>query len=423
LIDKNNPEGEFMLFRSVLTAAALALSAGALSHAQEFSEDGLSALQAALDDRTGRGIRSGYAVVLVRNDETRILTSGHADAADQVAMGLDTPVRIASMTKPVTAAAVMMLVEDGTLSLDDRLSDYLPEFADARVAVSPMSNADGAFDTVAAERPITLRHLMTHTSGLGYLFDSRSDLGNALIAQQHYGTPGNLAEKMAELSELPLYFQPGERWSYSWSNDVLGRVIEVASGTPFEEFLQTRLFDPLGMSATTFFMSDAERQRLAELFVHGEDQQLYPAYSDDDPEDTPTWASGGGGLASTGRDYAVFATMLLNRGQHNGLTILSSESIALMTSPQVTEDQLPDGMAGLGYGYGFGIVMPPADGETALGIPGDYGWSGLFDTDFLVSPSSGLIAIIMTQVIPTENMPEGRTSSWWRAYAYGTLAQ
>jgi CubicO group peptidase (beta-lactamase class C family) len=423
LIDKDNPEGEIMLFRSVLAASVLALSALAPSQAQEFSEDGLVALQAALDDRTERGIRSGYSVMLVRNGETRALASGHADAADQDAIGPDTPVRIASMAKPITAAAVMILVDDGVLSLDDPLSDYLPEYAGIRVAVSPMRNGEGEFDTVPTSEPITLHHLMTHTSGLGYLFDGQSDLGQAINALDLYGTPGTLAEKMTELSTLPLYFQPGEMWAYSWSNDVLGRVIEVATETPFEDFLETRLFAPLGMDATTFFLSEDELSRLAENFVHGEDQQLYPAYSDDNPERTQTWASGGAGLVSTANDYAVFASMLLNGGVHDGQAILTRESLAAMTSPQVTADQLPGGMNGLSYGFGVGIVLPAADGETALGIPGDYGWSGYFDTDFFISPSTGLIAIIMTQVIPTDNRPEGSTRSWWRGYAYGTLAQ
>jgi CubicO group peptidase (beta-lactamase class C family) len=386
-----------------------------------FDLAGLEAFDAALDERTQRGVRSGYAALLIRNGQTHVSTAGLRDIEGDTPIGINTQMRIASMSKPITAVALMMLVEDGILSLDDPVAHYLPEFAGTGIATSLEADGDGAFATVPQETELTVRHLLTHTSGVGYLFDGDTALGRYYFETSLYQGPGNLEQKIGQLAMMPLYFQPGDRWFYSYSSDILGRVIEVAAGMPFETFLQTRLFDPLNMNSTGFYLEGEELNQLAVLYVHGEDGHLYPVYSDDRPEPRQQWASGGGGLVSTAADYARFASMLAASGEFEGVRYLEAETLADMIQPQVPQDKLPSNMSGFGYGYGVGIVLPPAEGERARGIPGDYGWGGFFDTDFFISPSTGLVAVMMTQEQPNEHMPEGRTASWWRAAAYATL--
>jgi CubicO group peptidase (beta-lactamase class C family) len=430
-----------MLLRSVWAGAAFALlaltpgcgqaaesaaiHAAAATPAENFDVNGLAQFDAALADHAERQVRAGYAAILIRNGETHISTAGMRDIASGEPMLADTRVRLASMSKPVTAVAVMMLVESGDIALDDPVSDYIPAFASTGVATSFEPDADGTYPTEPQASPITIRQLLTHTAGVGYLFDDETALGREYIENTLYQGTGDLAEKIDQLADLPLYAQPGTRWIYSYSNDILGRVVEVASGMPFQDFLQTRLFDPLGMNDTTFFVTDEQlvADPAATLYVHGEDGQLYPAYSDENPEYRPNWASGGGGLLSTALDYSRFASMLLGQGSLGDVTILQPETLATMTTNQITAAQTPSDMAGLGYGYGFGIVLPGTEDAPALGIPGDFSWGGLFDTDFFVSPSTGLVAVMMTQEIPTSNMPEGRTRTWWRSAAYDTLPQ
>jgi len=408
------------MFRTVITVTLLVLSAPAASFAQAFSQAGLDAFQHEMDSRVEAGRRAGYAVILVRNGERQTLTSGSRLLGGEAPMLTTTPVRLASMTKPVTATATMMLVERGVIALDDPVSQYIPAFADVEVATSLQANEAGEFATTPVTTPITIRHLLTHTSGVGYIFDTRTDLGQAMIAGTLYQGDGDLEDKINALAEFPLYFQPGERWFYSYANDVLGRVIEVASGRPFEDFLQDEIFTPLGMQHTTFFVADEELDSVAGVYTHIEGGTLVDPYHDSE-EYRPTWASGGGGLVSTGEDYLRFAMMLANGGELDGVRLLSEETLAAMTQPQVPGEALPESMAGWTYGYGVGIVLPGTEDRPALGVPGDFGWGGYFDTDFFVSPGTGLVAIMMTQVIPGPNMPEGRTSSWWRAAAYATL--
>ncbi len=411
----------------MLKSVFAAVLAGAVLHApalaQAFSEPGLDAFQAALDERVDAGRRAGYAVILIRGGETEIITSGTTALGGGVPVSENTLMRLASMTKPVTAVATMMLVERGDIGLDDPVSDYIPAFADTGVATAFQANEAGEFQTTPQTQPITIRHLLTHTSGIGYIFDGETGLGQAMAQGTLYQGDGDLETKIDDLAKFPLYFQPGERWYYSYSNDVLGRVIEVASGMAFEDFLEQEIFLPLGMSNTGFFPSEAEIASAATLYTHAENGALINPYSEDNPEYIPSWPSGGGGLISTGADYARFAMMLANGGELDGVRLLEPETLASMIQPQVALDVMPPSMTGLAYGFGVGVVLPGTDERPALGIPGDYGWGGYFDTDFFVSPASGLVAIMMTQIIPGPNMPEGRTASWWRPYAYGTIPQ
>lgn len=412
-----------MSFKSLALAATTALICASSCFAQTFTPEARTAFDAALDTRVEAQTRAGYVAIIYRAGETLISTAGMSNIALNQPMTEHTPVRIASMSKPINAVAVMMLVESGDIGLDDALSDYIPAFEGVEVATSPMLDESGEFVTVDTTTSVTVRHLLTHTSGIGYVFDGQTDLGRSMMQASLYQGDGDLEAKIDSLAAHPLYFQPGEAWYYSYANDVLGRVVEVASGMAYEDFLQTRIFDPLMMDDTTFFPSDALYARAAELYVHGPDGQLYPAYSEDNPEYRPTWASGGGGLISTADDYIRFGRMLLNGGELDGTRLLSAETVAQMTSPQITEAQKGDSLTGFSYGFGVGIVLPAGEGETAMGIPGDYGWGGFFDTDFFVSPATQMVAVMMTQNLPNENTPDGRTAAWFRPAVYATLPQ
>tara|TARA_R110000868_G_scaffold51823_6_gene163860 strand:- start:8248 stop:9540 length:1293 start_codon:yes stop_codon:yes gene_type:complete len=428
-----------MLLRTVWTSAAFALLAlapgcgqavppaevhvEAAAPVENFDAAGLARFDAAIADRAAGQVRAGYASILIRNGETHIVTAGMRDIASGEPMLTDTRVRLASMTKPVTAVAVMMLVESGDIGLDDPLSDYVPAFANTPVATSYELDADGNIPTVPQASPITIRQLLTHTGGVGYIFDNETALGREYLEHNLYQGTGDLAEKIDQLATLPLYAQPGAYWIYSYSNDILGRVVEVASGLAYEDFLRTRIFEPLGMNDTSFFFTEAERAAAATLYVHDDEGQIQPAFSESDPEYIPSWASGGGGLISTATDYSRFASMLVGQGTLGDVTLLQPETLAAMTTNHVAAAQMPGDMAGFGYGYGFGIVLPGTEETPARGIPGDFSWGGLYDTEFLVSPSTGLVAVVMTQEVPTRNMPGGRTRTWWRAAAYDTLPQ
>uniref|UniRef100_UPI003A93D736 serine hydrolase domain-containing protein n=1 Tax=Maricaulis sp. TaxID=1486257 RepID=UPI003A93D736 len=349
-----------------------------------FDPAGLAALDQQLEALTAAGARPGYAAIISRGTRVAFVSeAGQIDLETGEAFTIDSPVRIASMSKPVTAVAVMMLVEAGQIGLDDPVSDYIPEFANVQVAVSPMANAEGVIETRAPVRPITIRHLLTHTAGLGYIFDNQTDLGRLYLENSLYSGSGDLQARMQQLAALPLYTDPGTRWIYSYSLDVLGRVVEVASGEPFEVFMETRLFEPLGMSSTGFFYEDVDFDEadMSPLYVHDETGAMVPF-----EQANPDWASGGGGLVSTASDYIRFAMMLASGGSLGEVQILSPESVREMTSPQVPTEQLGDDWGARGFGFGGSVVLSPAEGQEAVGVTGDYAWSGLFDTDFFISP-------------------------------------
>ncbi|WP_417482546.1 serine hydrolase domain-containing protein [Maricaulis sp.] len=385
-----------------------------------FDPAGLAALDQQLEALTAAAARPGYAAIISRGTRVAFVSeTGQIDLETGEAFTIDSPVRIASMSKPVTAVAVMMLVEAGQIGLDDPVSDYIPEFANVQVAVSPMANAEGVIETRAPVRPITIRHLLTHTAGLGYIFDNQTDLGRLYLENSLYSGTGNLEARMQQLAALPLYTDPGTRWIYSYSLDVLGRVVEVVSGEPFEVFMETRLFQPLGMSSTGFFYEDVDFDEadMSPLYVHDETGAMVPF-----EQANPDWASGGGGLVSTASDYIRFAMMLANGGSLGEVQILSPESVREMTSPQVPTEQLGDDWGARGFGFGGSVVLSPTEGQEAVGVTGDYAWSGLFDTDFFISPNTGVAAVLMTQIQPGPNRPEPRSSTMFRPLVYASFA-
>lgn len=344
--------------------------------------------------------RSGYVAVIARDGEIQhVSEAGYADVEAGAPMRADTVVRIASMTKPVTAAAILMLAEDGVLSVQDPVSDFIPAFANARVASQLMHDETFEIRTEPLARPITIEDLLTHTAGVGYIFDYQTHLGALYIDRDIYrASDHSLEERINSLADLPLYFQPGERWFYSYSNDILGQVVAVASGQSVEDFMQARLFVPLSMTDTTFFPDEARRERVAALYTHDEAGALVQVARERDVALSAPAEAGGAGLFSTANDYLRFAQMLANGGELDGVRVMSAASVAAMVTPHVGLDRMGEGQRriGLDFGYSVGVSVNEDGGRRT----GDYGWGGYFDTAFVVSPSTGVVAVIMAQEEP-----------------------
>jgi CubicO group peptidase (beta-lactamase class C family) len=420
-----------VVLATLVTPPAVAASASPLPSADPasvgLSAERLDRLARHFEGEAARGYSAGYVLMVARNGRLAYARAiGQRDVEKKLPMTLDTRFRIASMTKPVTAVAVLMLYEEGRFLLDDPVSRYLPEFADSKVYTGVA--ADGSLKTEPARRPITIRDLLTHQSGLGYGpgFDRSTPLAK-VYAGVNFAGPGTLAEKVQALGSLPLYFQPGEGWRYSYSFDVLGRLVEVVSGQSFPDFLRTRLFGPLGMRNTGFTIAAAERQLLATLYTHGGNatgiKRSDPPWLSDPTEPART-PSGGGGLISTAGDYLRFAQMLVNGGTLDGHQVLSPTSVALMTSNQVPIDALQKyfgaDSVGLGYGLGVAVEVDARHAYHAACI-GDFYWGGILDTHWIASPRTGLVGVLLHQLDPTGNQSPPRTDYEFKNLLFATL--
>jgi CubicO group peptidase (beta-lactamase class C family) len=332
---------------------------------------------------------------------------GWQDVEAKTPMRRDTLFRIASMSKPITSVAALMLIEEGKLRLNDPVDRWLPELAKPRVLRDP---AGPLARTTPAKRAITVRDLLTHRSGLAYTFTSTGPLSKALTDAGLLGSSSTLPtdEWMKRLGKLPLAYEPGTRWHYSLSTDVLGVLVERASGLPFPEFLRTRLFEPLGMRDTAFWVPAEKLERLATLYAL-DPKTGKPVATDRPPQSRlaspPGFASGGGGLVSTADDYLRFARMLLGGGELEGVRILSPRMVELMTTDQLTEEQrrVPflgmDFWAGQGFGLGVSVVDDPTRAiGSELVTAGTHGWGGAHGTWYFVDPAEDLAAVMMIQL-------------------------
>ena len=369
-----------------------------------------AAIQRSVDD--GR-IAGGVSLVARHGKIAYFQAVGMSDRDAHKPMRADTIFRICSMSKPLTSVAVMILYEEGRFALNDPVSDYLPEFKHMKVLDPPWpqdkTSPPGAL--VDAKRPITILNLLTHTSGLTYPWNARlgkayrdANVASGLMQQQ-----GTIGEAVKRLAALPLLFQPGDDWEYSLADDVLGRFVEVVSGMPFDRFLQERLFGPLGMKDTGFFLPDDKVPRLATAYAYEEGKGLHPIldgqimgpagefqYTADYPYRGPhTYFSGGGGMLSTAEDYYRFCQMMLNGGQLNGVRIISRKSVELMSHNHVVGK--PDGPNA--YGLGFGTVSTPEQ-LTELGSVGSFNWGGFYYTSFVIDPKEDMVVIFMGQMNP-----------------------
>lgn len=358
-------------------------------------------LQAYVDQ--GR-VAGSVALVARRGKVVYLRAFGQRDRESASPMRTDSIFRIASQSKGITAVAAMMLVEEGKLSLTDPLHKFFPEFANSKVAV-PRASGQG-YDLIAARRPINIRDLLLHTSGLGYGTGPGADAWKEAGIQGWYFADRDepIAATVAKMGPLPLDAQPGERWVYGYNLDVLGAVIEKVSGQPFDEFLRTRIFEPLGMRDTAFCVPAAKRDRFATVYAAGPDGKLTRA------PDGGGWTggqgayvdgpcksfSGGAGLTSTAEDYARVLQMLLNGGRHGSTRLLSRTTVELMTS-----DHLGDVVfrPGVGEGLGFSVVTD-AGLRGSHGSVGEFGWGGAYHTTYWVDPKEELVVVYLTQVLP-----------------------
>jgi CubicO group peptidase (beta-lactamase class C family) len=311
--------------------------------------------------------------------------------------------RIASMTKPITSVAVMMLYEEGRFFLTDPVGRYLPELANVPVAKLSEATSVDDIPTERARRPITILDLLRHTSGLTYGTFSNTVV-DSLYRSTRVGSQQTLADMMTGLGELPLAYQPGTRWHYSVSTDVLGRLVEVVSGQSFDVFLRERIFEPLGMVDTGFYVPASEQGRLARMYGHEGPERTLTVSDTRGFTRPPTRFSGGGGLVSTAQDYARFAQMLLNGGELDGARILGRKTIELMTVDHLPEG-VPTGFLQPGWGFGLGFTVKNVPGLDGMpGSVGNYYWFGIRGTSFWVDPEEDLIGIFMIQIRPNRDL-------------------
>jgi len=362
---------------------------------------------------TGR--LTGLSVAVLRRDQVVWWgCHGQADVARGRPVAPDTIFRIYSMTKPLTSLAIMMLYEEGRFQLDDPISKYLPAFARSQVFVG---GGYGSIQIVPAERPINFRDLLTHTSGLTYGFMQATPV-DALYRAKNIDLPANSSESLAEIvdraAEQPLLAHPGTRWNYSISTDVLGRLVEVISGRPFDQFLTERILKPLGMNETGFHVPADKVGRFAACYLRGEDGR--PALMDD-PEKSrflapPAAPSGGGGLVSTTADYLQFCRLMLGKGALGGVRLIGRKTCQYMTTNHLPGDLAAMGsprfaetpFTGIGFGLGFSVVIDPAKSCT-LSSAGEYAWGGMASTAFWCDPQEDLAVVLMTQLVPSSAWP------------------
>ncbi len=357
----------------------------------------LDAVAADIQARIDANKLSGAVVMIAQDGEIQMTQSlGYQNVEDQVPMRDDTIFRIFSMTKPITGTALMMLYDEGKFTLDDAVEKHLPELAGMEVFVS--QNDDGSWVTEPADHPMTVRELMSHTGGLLYTPPlSQGPIANAYFQAGIMNTPNyTLAESIPALGDIPLDYQPGTQWVYSISVDVQGYLIEKLSGKTFDVFLQERLFDPLGMVDTGFYVKSDNASRLSRQYNPGQNGTLTRT-DNGSFLNPPKFLSGGGGLTSTAADYMKFAQMHLNGGELNGKRILSEEAVQLMRN-----NQLPDAVPNIGqpypgnvFGLDFAIV---SDSAAYQGAPvGTHWWWGIAGSWFWIDPVENVVFIGMIQ--------------------------
>ena len=400
----------------------LALTVSAFSHglplvepeAVGFSLERLSRIDKVMETHIAQQKIAGGVTLLARHGKIAHLgVYGMMDVEAGKPMTPDTIFRIASMTKPITSVAVMMLYEEGHFRLNEPVSKFIPAFKEMFV-LSPEDAEDSA-QPVPATQQITIWNLLTHTDGLTYHWNERlgpqyaaADITHGLLQDE-----STLAEKMKVLATIPLLHDPGAEFEYGLSIDLLGYLVEVVSAMSLDAFFSERIFKPLGMKDTHFFIPEAKRERLATVYERTEDGPIKQKsqeptvegsliYSTDYPYNGPrTYFSGGGGLVSTVSDYLRFAQMMLNGGKLDGVRLLSRKTVELMTTNQLAKMDVD-----FGFGLGFGVVRDESD-LNEIGSVGRFGWGGFFFTNFFIDPQEQMIGIFMCQLHPSGSLDLG----------------
>lgn len=371
-----------------------------------FSKERLQRLDAGINDWIKDDRLNGAVALIIRNGKVVYHKAfGYDDLEKTKPIRTDHIFRIASQTKAITSVAVMMLYEEGKFLLDDPVSRYIPEFAKQQV-LDKFNEADSSYTTVPAKSEVTIRQLLTHTSGIGYAQIGTKEM-NAIFAKAGVlagiGVENGrfLASDMKEVGKLPLFHQPGEKFTYGLNTDVLGYLVEVVSGMPLDQFFRKRIFDPLGMNDTWFYLPDSKKNRLVSLHREENKKLANPGpeikhngrFITDYPKLPGTYFSGGAGLSSTTMDYAIFLQMLLNGGEYNGKRLLARNTVRMMIMNQIGDISRGANK----FGLGFGITTER--GSSLLPTPEDvFEWGGAFATTYWADPKEKLIGIFYRQL-------------------------
>ncbi|MDH4089193.1 MAG: beta-lactamase family protein [Cyclobacteriaceae bacterium] len=407
-MNKHYPQISFIFFTIILFVTSL-------SYAQElpvvkpedigFSSERLQRIDAVFSSYVTDNKMAGSVILVSRRGKVGYFQAfGYRDIESKSTMNRDAIFRIASQTKAVISVAIMILQEEGKLLIQDSASKYIPEFKETTVAeIKP----GGGYAVVKAERQITIRDLLNHTAGISYGQDgvASEEWKKAGIQGWYFADRDEPISKTIErMAKLPMDAQPGAKWVYGYSTDILGVIIERASGIPLDQFLKTRIFDPLGMADTYFYLPKNKAGRLATVYTPSEGQPLKPApdgsgmNSQGNYVDGPRKSfSGGAGLLSTARDYYLFLQMLANGGISNGSRILSSRTVDLMTVNHVPRGV--DFRPGEGFGLGFEVVLDQGERGTQ-GSVGEFGWGGAYGSTYWVDPAEELVVVYFTQLQP-----------------------
>ena len=344
---------------------------------------------------------------------------GESDLENGTPMQTDAIFRIASQTKAIASIGLMMLFEEGKFLLDDPVSKYIPEFANPQV-IDKYNPADTSFTTVPASREITIRDLFTHTSGIDYA-GIGSPMMNAVYSKAGImGGFGNdkitIGDDIRLLGKQPLVHQPGERFTYGLNVDVIGYLVEILSGQKLDQFLKTRLFDPLGMEDTWFYLPEDKHQRLVKVNTEDQNRTVVPMPDQEIvnyPLTNGVYFSGGAGLSSTTKDYAIFLQMLLNKGVYKGKRLLASRTVELITSNQIGDLNVGKDKFGLGF------EITTEAGQAVLGISeGSFAWGGYFGTTYWADPEERLVCLLFMQQVP---LSHGEIQNKFKAMVYQAL--
>lgn len=416
----------FAVFGLIATTAAFAAAPPlADPQSQGFASQRLPRVHTFMQGLIEKGERAGIVTIVSRNGHiVQLGEYGQRDIAGKKPMRADTIVRAYGLTEPVTAVAVMMLYEEGRLQLDDPIVAYIPQLAGLQVLER---QATGKFARVPTRQPVTIRHLLTHTSGLSYAFPA----GVAFKRETVFGPNLTLADMIPQLVKLPLVNQPGARWNFGPSYEVLARLVEVISEQPFDQYLEQRLFRPLEMSDTGFRVPAEKKDRFAEVYTPSDKgltlaTKTAPLAASFDG--TGKFLSGSEGLVTTALDYWNFATMLANRGELDEARILSPSTVALMLREQLPANLGPpdfpalggpDQLAGHNFGLGFALLTNPERYGVA-GSPGLARRSGLANTTFWIDPDKKIVALMMSQYFPK---PVSRMERSFQALVYQAVVE
>jgi CubicO group peptidase (beta-lactamase class C family) len=364
-------------------------------------------LQAAVDSQWVEG---GVALVASHGKIVYYEAVGYSDLERSDPLQKDDIFRMASMTKPITTVAVMQLVEQGKIGLQDPVSKYIPAFADPEVLVS-VNEEDSTYTARAADREITIHHLLTHTSGIAYgVFHPVAGpvYAKSGVVEGWTTAPVTLAENVPLMGDLPLVHDPGEGWTYGLSIDVLGRIVEIASGQPLDAYFEEHIFEPLGMTDTYFYLPEEKAGRLVDVYhTDAFDSAPVPADAGGDfpIAGAQTYFAGGAGLSSTALDYFLVCDALRQGGARNGHRILAPETVARMTENEIDTLWVYEGGK---FGYGFAVQVAEGNNGT---LPGRYGWGGYFQTTFWIDPARDVVSILLTNA-----WPEGHWDPLQRAF-------